>query len=72
MKQWNLKRLRDEMGVTQAEIADALGMGFHSYQRKENGVTPFIDVEMHRISLYFNLSMDEIFLFKDCNDIAIK
>lgn len=72
MKQWNLKRLRDERGIGQKELAEELGMSIHSYMRKENGHTPFVDHEMFKIRNFFGKPIEEIFLSRDCNDIAIK
>lgn len=72
MKQWNLKRLRDEHGYNQKEFAKVIGITVHSYMRKENGQTPFVDHEMFKIRNFFDKPIEEIFLSKDCNDIAIK
>ena len=71
MKQWTLKQLRDEAGLTQKEIAEKLGMTHFSYVRKENGQTPFQDYEMFKIRQFFDKPIEEIFLFSDCNDIAV-
>ena len=71
MKQWTLKRLRDEAGLTQKMLAEELGMSDYSYMRKENGQTNFYDYEMFKISKYFNKPIEDIFLNPYCNDIAI-
>jgi len=71
LKQWTLKQLRDEAGLTQKEIAEKLGMTHFSYVRKENGQTPFQDYEMFKIRQFFDKPIEEIFLFSDCNDIAV-
>lgn len=70
MKQWTLKQLRDEAGLTQKELAKKLGMTHFSYVRKENGQTPFVDYEMYKIRNFFNRPIEDIFLFSDCNVIA--
>lgn len=71
MKQWTLKRLRDESGLTQKMLAVELGMSEYSYMRKENGQTSFYDYEMFMISKYFNKPIENIFLNPYCNDVAI-
>jgi len=70
MKQWTLKRLRDEHNLTQKEMAEILNISHYSYARKENGQTPFLDCEMFKIRKFFGMPIEEIFLFPDCNDIA--
>lgn len=72
MKQWNLKRLRDEAGLTQKDMAKKLGMSQFSYLRKENGQTSFQDYEMFIIRDIFNKPMEEIFLQSNCNINAIE
>lgn len=72
MKQWTLKRLRDEAGLNQKEFAEKVGISHYSYVRKENGQSPFLDYEMYKIREFFNKPIDDIFLFSNCNDIAIR
>jgi len=71
MKQWTLKRLRDEANLNQREFSEKVGISYYSYVRKENGQTPFLDYEMYKIRKFFNKPIEEIFLFKDCNDVAM-
>lgn len=70
MKQWTIKRLRDEHNLTQQQMADKLGISVYSYSRKENGITSFLDYEMFAVREIFNKPVDEIFLNKNCNYIA--
>ncbi|MBT2215880.1 helix-turn-helix transcriptional regulator [Virgibacillus dakarensis] len=72
MKQWVLKRLRDEANLTQKEFAEKIGMTPYSYNRKENGKTAFADYEMFKIRNFFDKPIDDIFLDSDCNEVAIK
>jgi len=71
MKQWNLIRLRHEAGINQKEMAELLGMSEYAYMRREDGQTPFRDFEMFMIRDIFDKPIEEIFLRRDCNDIAV-
>ena len=69
--QWNLIRLRKTKGLTQLEMAKALGISVSSYQNKETGKTSFKDIEMFTISKMFDKTIEEIFLPIDCINNAI-
>ncbi len=54
----NLKHLREESGVTQKQLADAIGVSQQSINKYENHkIEPDINT-MIRISNYFNTSVD--------------
>lgn len=61
-KQWILIRLRKELDMTQADVATYLRISTQAYYRKENGLDPFIDIEMFRLKELFGQEMDQIFL----------
>ena len=55
-----IRRLRTAKGMTQEQLADALGVAFQSVSRWENG-TNYPDVELiPEITLYFGVSTDEL------------
>jgi DNA-binding XRE family transcriptional regulator len=56
-----LKQRRKELGLTQAEVAEKLGLKRQTYQNYESGKRePGIDT-MKSISLIFGKSMEELF-----------
>lgn len=55
-----IRRLRTAKGMTQEQLADALGVAFQSVSRWENG-TNYPDVELiPEIAIYFGVSTDEL------------
>lgn len=65
MKQWELIRLRSEVGLTQKNMAEILKIDISTYVYKENGKKPFNANEMFIISNVLKKPMEEIFLPKD-------
>lgn len=56
----NLKRLRNEYGISQQRLADAIGVSQPSINKYENhNIEPDIEI-LKRISNYFNTSIDYI------------
>lgn len=56
----NLKRLRQERGISSAQFADAISMSRSSVTRWNKGERlPSIDV-LWRIADYFDVSLDEL------------
>lgn len=54
----NLRTLRDETGITQKQLADAIGVSQQSINKYENhNIEPDIET-MIRIAKYFNTSVD--------------
>lgn len=60
--QTKLKGLRAEHGLTQADLAELLGVTRQTYSEKENGNQPFKADELFIISGYFDKPIEEIFL----------
>lgn len=56
-----LKALRAEHGLNQVSMAELLGMGHITYNRKENGVNEFTETECEKISNFFDVSPTDIF-----------
>jgi len=72
MKQWNLIRLREELGLNQTQFAERVGITASTYRNKEAGDSSFKDYEMFAISEFLNLPLEEIFLSSNCSNNAIK
>lgn len=56
-----IRRLRAEKGITQEELADALGVGFQAVSKWECGTTTPDIALLPKIALYFGVSMDTLF-----------
>lgn len=62
-----MQKLREEMGLTQAEIAEKLGMPQSSYAMIESGHRPHPRREVQKkIADFFGKTVDELF-FADLN-----
>lgn len=57
-----LLQARKEAGLTQAELANLLGISTTSYGDKERGIKEFTQDEMFFLSKFFNKNLQEIFL----------
>ena len=54
----NIVRLRENLGLTQKELAEALNMNRSVLNRIENGIRPVRDDELAVFADYFNVSAD--------------
>ena len=54
----NIVRLRENLGLTQKELAEALNMNRSVLNRIENGTRPVRDDELAVFADYFNVSAD--------------
>ena len=59
-----LKELRENKGVTQKEVADAIGCSANNYSRYERGEREPDNTTLKLLSKYFNVSIDYML----CND----
>lgn len=55
-----IKLLRVTHGLTQAEVADILGVHVTTYTKKENGYISFSLSEMNLLKHFYNLSNDDV------------
>lgn len=62
--QIKLRGLRAEHGLTQADMADLIGITRQTYSEKELGNQSFKAEEMFIISAYFDKPIESIFLSK--------
>ncbi len=56
----NIKRIRKERDIKQAEIADLIGMHRSNYSKIENGQREISLAAVDKIADYFNISIDEL------------
>lgn len=67
-----LKGLRVEFGLTQADMAEYLGISKNSYHRKETGLYEFSLSESMLIAKLFNKPIDEIFFKQEVTETITK
>jgi transcriptional regulator with XRE-family HTH domain len=56
----NIKRLREQRGMKQNEIADLIGMHRSNYSKIESGQREISIAALDKIAQYFNISLDEL------------
>lgn len=56
-----LRNLRRQYSITQIQMSEILGVNVKTYRNKEEGYTPFLQSEMMKIIIAFNLSAEEAF-----------
>lgn len=56
----NLKRLRKEIGASQAVVADAIGITRSAYSHYENGLREPDNATLQKLSEFFGVSIDYI------------
>jgi len=57
---FNIKRLREDRGIKQSEIADLIGMHRSNYSKIENGQREISLAAVDKIAKFFNISIDEL------------
>lgn len=56
----NIKRLREEKGMTQQQIAGLVNMHRSNYSKVENGQRELSIMALNKIAKYFNITLDEL------------
>jgi transcriptional regulator with XRE-family HTH domain len=56
----NIKRLREQRGIKQNEIADLIGMHRSNYSKIESGQREISIIAIDKIAQYFNITLDEL------------
>ena len=59
MKPNKVKALRYQLGLSQKDVADELGITAQQYYRKENGKNKFDDVEKSKLRAILKLNIDD-------------
>ena len=56
-----MKFIRQKNNITQQQISTFLGLSERNYREKENGKSPFSQLEIMKIIRMFDLKKDELF-----------
>ena len=55
-----VKAIRANLNMSQKEFADILGMSLSTYQKKEQGISPWLFEEIVMIANKFNIDINQI------------
>ena len=55
-----VKAIRANLNMSQKEFADILGMYLSTYQKKEQGISPWLFEEIVKIANKFNIDINQI------------
>ena len=56
----NIRRLREDRGIKQSEIADLIGMHRSNYSKIETGQREISIAAVDKIASFFNITIDEL------------
>lgn len=56
----NIKKLREDKGLRQKEVANAIDIGYSNYNKIENGVREIAVKELQRLANFYNVTIDNI------------
>jgi len=56
----NIKKLREDRGLRQKEVASAIDIGYSNYNKIENGIREISVKELQRLSSFYNITLDQI------------
>jgi transcriptional regulator with XRE-family HTH domain len=56
----NIKKIREDKGLRQKEVSNAIDMGYTSYNKVENGSREISVSELQRLANYYNTTVDQI------------
>lgn len=56
----NIKKLREDKGLRQKEVANAIDIGYSNYNKIENGIREISVKELQRLSSFYNLTIDQV------------
>ena len=55
-----IKKIREDKGLRQKEVANAIEVGYTSYNKVENGTREISVSELQRLANFYNLTVDQI------------
>lgn len=61
----NIKQLRENKGLRQKEVANALDIGYSNYNKIENGNREIAVKELQRLADFYNMSVDQVLKLDD-------
>ena len=56
----NIKRLREQQGFIQKQVALELGIGYSNYNKMENGAREPSVIELKKLARLYNITVDEL------------
>jgi len=56
----NIKRLREQQGLIQKQVAMELGIGYSNYNKMENGAREPSVAELQKLANLYNITVDEL------------
>ena len=56
----NIKKLREDKGLRQKEVANALDIGYSNYNKIENGNREISVKELQRLAEFYNINVDQV------------
>jgi transcriptional regulator with XRE-family HTH domain len=56
----NIKKLREDKGLRQKEVANALDIGYSNYNKIENGNREVSVKELQRLAEFYNITLDQV------------
>ena len=59
----NIKKIREDKGLRQKEVANAIDIGYSNYNKIENGVREISVKELQRLANFYNLTTDQVINF---------
>jgi transcriptional regulator with XRE-family HTH domain len=68
----NIKRLRQQAGLLQKEVAKALEIGYSNYNKLEKGDRGISLEELVKIAKFYNLTIDEVVFLNKGKELEVK
>jgi len=56
----NIKKIREDKGLRQKEVALAIDIGYSNYNKIENGIREISVKELQRLANFYNLKIDQV------------
>lgn len=56
----NIKKLREQQGLIQKQVAAELGIGYSNYNKMENGTREPSVAELQKLAKLFNITVDQL------------
>ena len=56
----NIKKIREQKGLLQKQVANELGIGYTNYNKMENGNREPSVAELQKLAKLFNMTVDQI------------
>ena len=60
----NIRKIREQKGLKQKEVANELKIGYTNYNKIENGIREITVTELKQFALLFDMTVDQILNFE--------